>query len=552
MRHNHGETMRDTALGKMTNRLGKLVLAAFALWCLLFILRASYRAIDGQRYFPLFDDSMISMRYAWNLAHGNGLVWNVGERIEGYSNLLMVLVMSVCTFLFEKRLATLAVQIVGIGILLATVSSVARLSVFLFLDGTQERRQTARLVCLVLACCYYPLAYWSLMGMETGLVALLLSVAVWQAFVLQETGARSSLVFCSASLGLMCLARNDASLFALVIWAYVLVRILWRGRALKNCWKDMALASLWLLFPLAQTIFRWFYYGSLVPNTYVLKLEGMPLLLRLRNGLGFVEPFIASAAVIAGVSLLDLIAHFDSRKLLLFGICAVALAYQVSIGGDPWAYWRLLAPVIPLLLALWARAAFSLMDAARESGFFRAYVVRDADPARHTALSVMTALGLCAGLLLLNSEFYLEALLVVRPYETATAARDINVAIAINELTTPEATVGVFYAGTIPYFTGREAIDFLGRSDAYIAHLPPDISGAVAWSGMTSVPGHNKYDLDYSIRTRLPTYVQFFYWGGQDLNEWALEHYVTVDYQGAVLHLLRDSPDVNWSRAGTP
>jgi hypothetical protein len=26
---------------------------------------------------------MISMRYAWNVSHGSGLVWNPGERVEG-------------------------------------------------------------------------------------------------------------------------------------------------------------------------------------------------------------------------------------------------------------------------------------------------------------------------------------------------------------------------------------------------------------------------------------------------------------------------------------
>src|SRR5262245_62098493 len=34
--------------------------------------------IDGTRYFWLDDDQMISMRYARNLANGEGLVWNAG------------------------------------------------------------------------------------------------------------------------------------------------------------------------------------------------------------------------------------------------------------------------------------------------------------------------------------------------------------------------------------------------------------------------------------------------------------------------------------------
>src|SRR3972149_5875437 len=89
-------------------------------WSLAFIYHSSYVAIDGRRYFNLFDDAMISMRYAWNFSHGNGLVWNVGERVEGYTNLLMTLVMSIATLLFEKRYAVLVIQLTGIFFMLGT------------------------------------------------------------------------------------------------------------------------------------------------------------------------------------------------------------------------------------------------------------------------------------------------------------------------------------------------------------------------------------------------------------------------------------------------
>ena len=56
---------------------------------------------------------MISMRYAWNFSHGQGLVWNPGERIEGFTNLLWTLVMSIFTGLLDKVGAVLAVQITG-------------------------------------------------------------------------------------------------------------------------------------------------------------------------------------------------------------------------------------------------------------------------------------------------------------------------------------------------------------------------------------------------------------------------------------------------------
>ena len=56
---------------------------------------------------------MISMRYAWNLSHGFGLVLNPGEYVEDYTNPLMILVMTLPTLMLDKGNATLAVQILA-------------------------------------------------------------------------------------------------------------------------------------------------------------------------------------------------------------------------------------------------------------------------------------------------------------------------------------------------------------------------------------------------------------------------------------------------------
>jgi hypothetical protein len=80
-----------------------------------FISRTLIQGPNGRVYFSLFDDAMVAMRCAWNLAHGYGLVWNVGERVEGSTNLLMVLAMTPASALIkDKSLAVLSVQLAGI------------------------------------------------------------------------------------------------------------------------------------------------------------------------------------------------------------------------------------------------------------------------------------------------------------------------------------------------------------------------------------------------------------------------------------------------------
>ena len=136
----------------------------------------------------------------------------------------------------------------------------------------------------------------------------------------------------------------------------------------------------------------------------------------------------------------------------------------------------------------------------------------------------------------------------IRPYTVEANEDNVRRALAISDLTSEEATVGVFWTGTIPYYTERKAIDFLGKSDPYIAGLQPDLSEAASGIGMFSVPGHNKHDLTYSIQELQPTYIQNVRWKRPDLSQWAEVHYEEVTAYGVKLFLLSDSEQVKWYR----
>ena len=125
---------------------------------------------------------------------------------------------------------------------------------------------------------------------------------------------------------------------------------------------------------------------------------------------------------------------------------------------------------------------------------------------------------------------------------------NVNRAIVIMETTREDASIGVTAAGVLPYFSGRRAVDFLGKMDKHIARLPADVSGGVAYGSILSWPGHNKYDLEYSILELRPTYIQKLSWGGQNLTEAASELYETVEYKGVILHLIKGSQSVYWEK----
>ena len=158
----------------------------------------------------------------------------------------------------------------------------------------------------------------------------------------------------------------------------------------------------------------------------------------------------------------------------------------------------------------------------------------------------MLALGM---LWSVNSRFLPEISMLSKFNAVRSNEERVNIALTIERFTTPAATVGVFDAGAIPYYSGRPAIDFLGKSDPRVARLAPDPSGLPKieyFDGKVYNPGHNKYDLEYSIKELRPTYVRGFGWGGQNILGWARSEYVMVVYKGTPVNFLAGSRDVRW------
>ncbi len=513
--------MKKTWILVQQNWIYLLTALLFTLWALAFIHNSSYRASDGRLYFALFDDAMISMRYAWNFAHGNGLVWNKGEYVEGYTNLLMTLIMSIPSFFFEKRFAVLAIQLTGIFFMLAT----AFITVKIY-QISSKRNSLAEYLLFLTILLYYPLNFWSLMGMETGLLAFLLSSAVLYSLKYKEDLQGRHLWLASLSFGLAYLARNDSIVYGIPVFIY-LTQTFKSGK--KYIYWYLLGCLVYALFPIGQTIFRYFYYGAVVPNTYLLKLAGIPLDLRLSQGWIFVQKFLMEIKIPLGIAVISLFLKPSKQKFLFFALFLVAISYETYVGGDPWNYWRIMAPSMPFIYILVIAACTDLPSPPL--------------PRPVHSLGIISIAFIC--FYTVNSRFFREISLTDIPYDSWDAKRHIETSILINKVTYENATIGVFWAGTLPYYLDRKAIDFLGKSDSYIASLPPDIS---TYSDRYLPPGHNKYDLTYSIQQLLPTYVEGFVWGPQDLTEWRDIHYVKTTNKYVEIYLLKDSVDVNWNK----
>ncbi len=517
-----------------------LLAILFVVYGLGVVWRQSFIAIDGRRYFSFADDSLISLRYGWNLARGNGLVWNPGERVEGISNTLWALQSGGFSLFLDKRFLPLAMQLAAVFWLLVTAWCFRRLAETLIPDEYGRFWSIAvGAAAFLLPLSYSPLVFWSLRGMETSLQAALIAGAV-----LMFVSARGRpACFGSILFGLACAVRPDCIVPAGIVFGFRLLGALRKTHE----WKHLLLEiSLFIAIVAALPAFRMLYYGSYLPNTYLLKIEGMSMIERVRlNGLGYIKPFVRMSLPLIGAVALSLSIRPTVKKLMLAALPASMLVYTVCAGGDAFGNWRFLAPYVPFAFLV------VFMDMPRLDRLLRIRLPdrgagrmcrRGAVVLAVVLFFTMARPPLYAG--------YFQSLSTPRGEDVA----NINTAIRLNEILKPSASVGVFYAGSIPFYTDFYAVDFLGKNDRHIASLRPDTSGAVSWLGLTSAPGHNKYDLEYSILRLRPTWVQGLRWGGEDVTREALELYrpVPVEFKTLLSHgertllLLRGSPLVKW------
>lgn len=252
------------------------VVAVLAL-AAVFIAQSAF-TVNGEVFFSLSDDAMISMRYARNLVDGHGLVWNPGDApVEGYSNLLWTLWMAALHLLrLADAKASLPVMLSGAGILAANVVAVRRLVGAIAPDATRAVTLAGWLVALD-----HSLACWTLRGFEVGLVALQVSVAALLAVRLAKGWSRRTLAALAAVMALGVLTRDDTLPVWGVVAAYVGVCGP-RGRGWRGAlWLAGAAAGAFA----AHAALRAAYYGALLPNTYTLKMGGIPAVFRWRRGL---------------------------------------------------------------------------------------------------------------------------------------------------------------------------------------------------------------------------------------------------------------------------
>jgi hypothetical protein len=473
------------------------LLACMAAWSSWFIYRSSF-VFAGRRVFCLFEDAMISMTYARNLVEGHGLNWaRAGEPVEGFTHPLWVALMVPANLLsFDLRYRSLIVQLLSLAILVWHVVLVRRLALRFFSTGPVPSWLPAAL----LTAFYYPLTYWSLMGMESGLQALLTTASVLLALdiVCHGEDRHRELFLLGAAAYLL---RMDMVVMVSVVQLYVLANGgLRQARQRSHWWQG---AAVFAAVAAGYSVFRWLYFREVLPNTYYLKLFQIPLDIRLLRGgralwESFADHLLLLAVVGAGAGVLMRYSPDRElrRRLLLPSVLFAAIsAYSVYVGGDAWEMPlnmranRFVVYAMPQVFLLFN--ALVSESAGRLGTLGRRRFVAIA-----TVFGLMTADGLW--LAARSGENWLD-LAVARPPLLADSYASLYGELrSLQGILGPTAVVATACAGIPAYFSDYQMADLLGYNDRHVARLPPALPLALE-DYQRFTPGHMKWDYAYLL-----------------------------------------------------
>ena len=432
--------------------------AAIVLPCIGALVLLAYGLVT---HYSIVDDAYISYRYVDNWLAGDGLAYNAGERVEGYTSLLWIVLLA------PLRLVGVPPVIASTGLL---GCALAVLLWAVYRTATDLAGDTrAGWAAFILAAGSPMLARWTVSGMETVCYAALLAVAMQRLAARRAHGIGSSIAF-----GLAVLARPPGAMHAVIAFAAALP---WLGSERPR--RVLALVGPGLVFaalPVAQVLFRLAYYGAPLPNTYYAKLTGdLPPLWPW--GLGYVLRFLVSggAVLVLCAGLAAFVGRRGEWVLAALAVQVVAqIAYTVRVGGDYFAFHRFVVPVLPALAIL---GGVGLHAVAGRAGQRLAAAV----PAAAVILAALQT-----GLAYASYEQFTHDLAVESRAEREAIAAWLQANYP------SDATIAVNTAGVIPYRTRMPTIDMLGLNDRHIALSPSKYTR----DGMSGI-GHLKHDGAY-------------------------------------------------------
>jgi hypothetical protein len=407
------------------------------------------------------DDANIYFRYARNVAHGFGCVFNPrGERVEGVSSLSWF---AVCTAAYlvtdapERALFAVSVVLASLAAWMIA-SRLAR-------AADPAGGGVATLCAGIVVACWIAASPGHVVWMSATIMdaalwtfVLVLAWSAGVAFAGEPEAARRRAGF-GMSLGLVAVGRPEGPLAGLALLAGAAIAARAKVGAAAALRSLVVPAAMFAGATAAVVLARRAYFGQWLPNTYYAKIDG-DLSYRVEKGLEYVASFIAAyPAASAATAIASAFLVF--RPGGAASTCAIALllagaANAVFVGGDHFGSWRLFQPTWVLMLVPIATALLRLGRGALQPRMAALIVV---------VLSVVTLLVGPARWDRLRDTSGLRG-----SFWIATLGRPVG--MSLNEVFSqaPRPVVGVVASGAFPLVYEGDSFDLLGLNDVEMAH----------------------------------------------------------------------------------
>jgi hypothetical protein len=419
-------------------------------------------AENVHRYYFLGDDAFISFRYAKHLVQGMGLVWNPGERVEGYTNFLWVLLMALSIRLgLDPESVSNGIGIAsGLGVIAALVVFSARI--------TSWRNPFVWVAPLTLAASRSFTA-WCTGGLETMFFTLLVFLA-YLSFLRERSTRAPRPLGSSLLLALATLTRPEGGLFMLVAGLFYAGEILPKRRSFRSA---LIWGSPYLAIVGAHLLWRHAYYGCWLPNTFYAKVPGAWW----DHGAKYLSLFAHDYQLLWFLPLL--LPVLLLRRQFMTGLfCAATAAYLVYvayIGGDRFEF-RFLVVVFPYFYGLLADSLYQITQLGGRRLRFAT-----------SALAIAVAAALVAATHVgsrrpeaVRLRHGINSVQAIAQYANWRIEEGVFLRRLIDEgILRSDLVLCVTGAGAVPYYTDWPTVDSLGLNDAEIARLPLEDRGVI-------------------------------------------------------------------------
>ncbi len=407
------------------------------------------------------DDAFISFRYAANLLQGHGLVYNPGEWVEGYTNLLWTLLMASAMALGVDPVHAAA----GLGA--ACFGALVIVAAVLGARAGAERGHAlvGATVAGALVATDLQGGLEAVQGLETTFYALLVTAGAALAVREAERGGALRHLGSTALFAAAVLTRPEAPLQAALVHLGLLATARDRRAQLVASLASGAGVALALG---ALTGWRLSTYGYPLPNTFYAKAGGVAF----ARGVRYLAAHALDHPALWGLALARGIAGRPTRWTLPLAALVVGhLGYVTAVGGDFKPTGRFVLPVEAAMAVLAAETVVRLAAAA-------------APGLRWGGLAGI-------GAALIGGTVRLEPGVAFQAEERHA---DFMARRAVGEFLRrsfpPDTLVAIHSAGAVPYYSRLPTIDMWGLTDAHIARAPVPEFG-------TGLAGHERSDPVY-------------------------------------------------------